>query len=82
VCLKKVLLHNEKMTITQSEMTIEREKKYLFYILIFWLPLRYRHFLILKPILDTLYNVEVFVSLSFICFKSEQLKENLEITNV
>jgi len=76
------MLHNEKMTITQSEMTIEGGKKFLFYFLIFWLPLRYCHFLIFKPILDTLYNVEVFVSLSFICFKSEQLKENLEITNV
>jgi len=69
------------MAITQSEMTTE-EKKTSFLILNLWLPLRYRHFLIFKRILDTLYNVEVFVSLSFICFKSEQLKENLEITNV
>jgi len=64
------------MAITQSE-----EKKF-FLFLNLWLPLRHRHFLIIKRILDTLYNVEVFVSLSFICFKSEQLKENLEITNV
>jgi len=75
------MLHNEKMAITQSEITTE-EKKAFFLFLNLGLPLRYRHFLIFKRILDTLYNVEVFVSLSFICFKSEQLKENLEITNV